>query len=150
MGADEQLGGYSRHVVKYKNFGWQGLVDEISMELDRIATRNMGRDDRIVSDHGREPRFPFLDKNVVNYLNQIPIWMKVNPDLPRGVGDKLLLRLLAFQLGLEEAASRPKRAMQFGSRIVHAEEDRAKGSDVCRKLQQLDLGSVPESELAFC
>ncbi|XP_029836712.2 asparagine synthetase domain-containing protein 1 [Ixodes scapularis] len=150
MGADEQLGGYSRHVVKYKNFGWQGLVDEISMELDRIATRNMGRDDRIVSDHGREPRFPFLDKNVVNYLNQIPIWMKVNPDLPRGVGDKLLLRLLAFQLGLEEAASRPKRAMQFGSRIVHAEEDRGKGSDVCRKLQQLDLGSVPESELAFC
>ncbi|CAN7947636.1 unnamed protein product, partial [Ixodes hexagonus] len=46
MGADEQLGGYSRHVVKYKNFGWQGLVDEISMELNRIASRNMGRDDR--------------------------------------------------------------------------------------------------------
>lgn len=149
MGADEQLGGYSRHVVKYKNYGWQGLVDEISMELNRIASRNMGRDDRIVSDHGREPRFPFLDKNVVRYLNRIPVWMKVNPCLPRGVGDKLLLRLLAFELGLDEAASRPKRAMQFGSRIVHAEEDRAKGSDVCKRLQGLDLGSVPESELAF-
>ncbi|CAN8004354.1 unnamed protein product [Ixodes hexagonus] len=77
--------------------------------------------------------------------------MKVNPCLPRGIGDKLLLRLLAFQLGLDEAASRPKRAMQFGSRIVHAEEDRAKGSDVCKRLQgaSLDLGSIPESELAY-
>lgn len=149
MGADEQLGGYSRHVLKYKNCGWQGLVDEITLELDRIASRNMGRDDRIVSDHGREPRFPFLDKNVVNFLNKIPIWMKVNPHLPRGIGDKILLRLVAFNLGLEETACRPKRAMQFGSRIVHAEEDRAKGSDVCKKLLELDLGSVPESEVAY-
>uniref|UniRef100_A0A1E1XSL4 Putative asparagine synthase n=1 Tax=Amblyomma sculptum TaxID=1581419 RepID=A0A1E1XSL4_AMBSC len=149
MGADEQLGGYSRHMVKYKNFGWQGLVDEISMELNRIAHRNLGRDDRIVSDHGREARFPFLDRDVVNFLNKVPIWMKVNPNLPRGIGDKMLLRTLAASLGLEDAACRPKRAMQFGSRVVHAEEDRAKGGDICKKLMDIDLGSVPDSERAY-
>lgn len=149
MGADEQLGGYSRHMVKYKNFGWQGLVDEIAMELNRIAHRNLGRDDRIVSDHGREARFPFLDRDVVNFLNRVPIWMKVNPHLPRGIGDKMLLRTLAASLGLNEAASRPKRAMQFGSRVVHAEEDRAKGGDICKKLMDIDLGSVPDSERAY-
>ncbi|EEC05955.1 conserved hypothetical protein [Ixodes scapularis] len=115
-----------------------------------VVTPGTWSSTRLCPTTGGEPRFPFSRQECRHYLNQIPIWMKVNPDLPRGVGDKLLLRLLAFQLGLEEAASRPKRAMQFGSRIVHAEEDRAKGSDVCRKLQQLDLGSVPESELAFC
>lgn len=149
MGADEQLGGYSRHMMKYKNHGWPGLVDEISMELNRIAHRNLGRDDRIVSDHGREGRFPFLDRDVVNFLNQVPIWMKVNPHLPRGIGDKMLLRTLAASLGLSEAACRPKRAMQFGSRVVHAEEDRAKGGDICKKLMDLDLVSVPDSERAY-
>ncbi|XP_037555698.2 asparagine synthetase domain-containing protein 1-like [Dermacentor silvarum] len=136
-------------MVKYKNFGWQGLVDEIAMELNRIAHRNLGRDDRIVSDHGREARFPFLDRDVVNFLNRVPIWMKVNPHLPRGIGDKMLLRTLAASLGLSEAASRPKRAMQFGSRVVHAEEDRAKGGDICKKLMDIDLGSVPDSERAY-
>jgi asparagine synthetase B (glutamine-hydrolysing) len=47
------------------------------MEIERISSRNLGRDDRVIADHSREARFPFLDENVVNFLSRIPIWLKV-------------------------------------------------------------------------
>lgn len=134
MGADEQLAGYSRHRAVFKNSSWQGLTDEISMELDRIGSRNLGRDDRIISDNGVESRYPFLDENVVSYLNSLPTWLKANLNLERGVGEKLLLRLLAFKLGLIDSAMLPKRAIQFGSRIAKLENSKEKGSDVCMRL----------------
>ena len=48
MGADEQLGGYSRHRGIYlnNNCNMQALRDEIDMEVERISSRNLGRDDR--------------------------------------------------------------------------------------------------------
>lgn len=56
IGADEQLAGYSRHRVRYKSSGLEGLVKELAMELGRISSRNLGRDDRIIGDHGKEAR----------------------------------------------------------------------------------------------
>lgn len=56
IGADEQLAGYSRHRVRYKHSGLEGLVKELAMELGRISSRNLGRDDRIIGDHGKEAR----------------------------------------------------------------------------------------------
>lgn len=56
IGADEQLAGYSRHRVRYKTSGLDGLVKELVMELGRISSRNLGRDDRIIGDHGKEAR----------------------------------------------------------------------------------------------
>ena len=38
--------------------------------------------------------------------------------LPRGEGDKLILRRIATKLGLNYASHLSKRAIQFGSRIV--------------------------------
>lgn len=32
---------------------------------------------RIITDHGKEARFPFLDENVVNFLQKLPIQYKV-------------------------------------------------------------------------
>ena len=49
-----QLGGYGRHFVQFKMKGWSGLISEMQSDVNRIATRNLGRDDRIVADHGRE------------------------------------------------------------------------------------------------
>ncbi|CAJ1078694.1 asparagine synthetase domain-containing protein 1 [Xyrichtys novacula] len=134
IGADEQLAGYSRHRVRFKTSGYEGLIQELAMELGRISSRNLGRDDRVIGDHGKEARFPYLDEDVVSYLNSLPVLEKADLTLPRGVGEKLLLRLSARQLGLGQSAVLPKRAMQFGSRIAKMEDKHEKASDKCTRL----------------
>nr|BAC28818.1 unnamed protein product [Mus musculus] len=57
IGADEQLAGYSRHRARFQSLGLEGLNEEIAMELGRISSRNLGRDDRVIGDHGKEARF---------------------------------------------------------------------------------------------
>ncbi|XP_069839635.1 asparagine synthetase domain-containing protein 1 isoform X2 [Dendropsophus ebraccatus] len=56
IGADEQLAGYSRHRIKFNRESYKGLLEELSMELGRISSRNLGRDDRVIGDHGKEAR----------------------------------------------------------------------------------------------
>ncbi|NXW48003.1 ASND1 protein, partial [Nyctiprogne leucopyga] len=135
IGADEQLAGYSRHRVCFKKYGLEGLNKELEMELDRISSRNLGRDDRIIGDHGKEARFPFLDEDVVSFLNSLPISEKADLTLPRGVGEKLILRLAAKEFGLTASTILPKRAVQFGSRIAKLESNSEKASDTCRRLK---------------
>ncbi|NWH64231.1 ASND1 protein, partial [Geococcyx californianus] len=137
IGADEQLAGYSRHRVCFKKYGLEGLNKEIEMELDRISSRNLGRDDRVIGDHGKEARFPFLDEDVVSFLNSLPISEKADLTLPRGIGEKLLLRLAAKDLGLAASTVLPKRAVQFGSRIAKLESHSEKASDTCSRLKLL-------------
>lgn len=134
IGADEQLAGYSRHRVRFQTSGHGGLLQELSMELARISSRNLGRDDRVIADHGKEARFPYLDEDVVSYLNSLHVWEKADLSLPRGVGEKLLLRSAARRLGLGRAAVLPKRAMQFGSRVAKMEDGGERASDKCGRL----------------
>ncbi|KAA3681728.1 uncharacterized protein DEA37_0008457 [Paragonimus westermani] len=125
-------------LVTFVKQGADALEKELRMEMLRISERNLGRDDRfvlcilvkpylvpppyrIISDHGREARFPYLDERVVEFLRDLPLNLKADLSLPRGVGEKLLLRQVAIKLGLAKAATLPKRAMQFGSRIAKAE-----------------------------
>ncbi|KAJ2073022.1 hypothetical protein GGI09_009011, partial [Coemansia sp. S100] len=129
MGADEQLGGYSRHRSAWDRGGAQDLGQEIRLDVQRIATRNLGRDDRIVSDNSKEARYPFLAANVVRYLSAVPLHRKMDMRYQRGIGEKLLLRLLAHQLGLTQASMLAKRAIQFGARTAKMESSRAKGQD---------------------
>ncbi|KAM9549123.1 asparagine synthetase domain-containing protein 1 [Guaruba guarouba] len=139
IGADEQLAGYSRHRVCFKKYGFKGLNEELEMELDRISSRNLGRDDRIIGDHGKEARFPFLDEDVVSFLNSLPILEKADLTLPRGIGEKLLLRLAAKELGLTASAILPKRAVQFGSRIAKLEGNSEKASATCSRLKTFSV-----------
>jgi asparagine synthetase B (glutamine-hydrolysing) len=60
IGADEQMAGYSRHRTRYIADGPIGLAKELNMDLERLWERNLGRDDRCISDNGRESWFPFL------------------------------------------------------------------------------------------
>ncbi|KAI6158748.1 asparagine synthase-domain-containing protein [Pisolithus thermaeus] len=115
LGSDELLGGYGRHRTAFTVGGWNGVIDELQLELDRIPTRNLGRDDRIISSHGKETRHPFLSLSVVSFLAGLPVYLKLDPRLDVGKGDKTLLRLAARRVGLVEASARKKRAMQFGS-----------------------------------
>ncbi|KAF8924985.1 hypothetical protein BGZ58_001243 [Dissophora ornata] len=122
LGADEQLGGYSRHKEQFKTAGWKGLIHELQLDLDRISTRNLGRDDRIISDHGKEARYPFLSTNVVQFLSNLRVDLKVDLRYPRGVGEKILLRHMAREMGFVRASSHWKRAVQFGARTAKMTE----------------------------
>ena len=74
MGADEQFGGYMRHRTILRREGWNGLSNELKLEFERISYRNLGRDDRMVCDHGRQSRLPYLDENLVNYIQHLAPW----------------------------------------------------------------------------
>ncbi|EEE53475.1 hypothetical protein OsJ_36613 [Oryza sativa Japonica Group] len=139
-GADEQCAGYGRHRTKYRLGGWVLLDEEMRLDVQRIWKRNMGRDDRCISDHGKEARFPFLDENVIKTLLEIPLWDIAKLDEPVGKGDKKILREVANLLGLKEAALQPKRAIQFGSRIARESNRKNFGSN--RAANQASAGSV--------
>ncbi len=53
-GADEQCAGYGRHRTRFRAAGWSGLAAELALDVGRLWQRNLGRDDRLVADHGRE------------------------------------------------------------------------------------------------
>ena len=125
IGADEQLAGYGRHRVTYERGGYDALREELKMEKSRLWTRNLGRDDRCISNHGKESRFPFLDENVVSYINSLDVTNICDMTIHQGVGEKLILRLVAKHIGVSNCSNLVKRAIQFGSRI-------AKCSDVDR------------------
>lgn len=88
------------------------------MDIDRISSRNLGRDDRIMSDHGKEVRFPFLSTDVVRWLCKQPIHLKMDFRYNRGIGEKILLRHVARVLGLTNASRNWKRAIQFGAKTA--------------------------------
>uniref|UniRef100_A0ACD5XHD3 Uncharacterized protein n=1 Tax=Avena sativa TaxID=4498 RepID=A0ACD5XHD3_AVESA len=145
-GADEQCAGYGRHRTKYRLGGWSSLDEEMRLDVQRIWKRNMGRDDRCISDHGKEARFPFLDENVIQTLLEIPLWEIAKLDEPVGKGDKKILRQVAKLLGLQEASFLPKRAIQFGSRIARESNRKNFGSN--RAANQASAGSVEVHKLS--
>ncbi|CAG9830107.1 unnamed protein product [Diabrotica balteata] len=124
MGADELFGGYTKHRAAFKRASWSGLHEILIEDWQNLPYRNLGRDDRVVSDHGRQLRTPYLDEQVVNYVRGLQCWEKTCPSdkLRHGFGDKILLRSLAYHLGLKKAAFLKKRALQFGSRIANSKE----------------------------
>ncbi|KAI9105480.1 asparagine synthase-domain-containing protein [Phlyctochytrium arcticum] len=121
LGADEQFGGYSRHRKAFEQSGWSELIKEIHLDVSRIASRNLGRDDRIISDHGKEVRFPYLAEPLVDAVGLMPMEVKADLRYDRGIGDKILLRKLCQRLGLSRASVEPKRAVQFGARTAKME-----------------------------
>lgn len=131
VGADEQLAGYGRHRTTFQRGGYDALQNELKMEVGRLWTRNLGRDDRILSDHGKEARFPFLDEDVVAYLERLPVDRKCDMTEAPGVGDKLLLREVARIIGVRSCSTLVKRAIQFGSRIAKVSDRSRFGS--CRR-----------------
>ena len=60
--------------------------------------------------------------------------------LPPGAGDKRLLRACLRRLGLPRAAARPKRAIQFGSRLAAKANTAQFGGT--RRANALNAGSV--------
>jgi asparagine synthetase B (glutamine-hydrolysing) len=128
LGADELMGGYGRHRKAWRGAGVAALRVELDLDLARLWERNLGRDDRVLSDHGKEARFPYLDCNVVEFVKKLPLDLVCDFALPPGQGDKRILRLVAERMGLVSASRAVKRAIQFGSRISHVSDKRRFGS----------------------
>ncbi|CAH1163744.1 unnamed protein product [Phaedon cochleariae] len=136
MGADELFGGYTRHRAAFKKKSWLGLHTVLNEDWENLPYRNLARDDRVVSDHGRQLRMPYLDEKLVQYVRSLPCWQKSYPShkVPQGFGEKILLRSLAYHIGLKKAAVLKKRALQFGSRIANKNEN---GHDISINLSEL-------------
>ncbi|XP_059121004.1 asparagine synthetase domain-containing protein 1-like [Peromyscus eremicus] len=119
INADEQLPRYSCH-VRFQSLGLEGVNEEITMKRGHISSGNLSRDGRVIGDHGKEARSPFLHESVVC-----------------GAGEKHISYLAAIEVSLPALALLSKQAMQFGSRIAKLEKINEKGSDKCRSLQIL-------------
>ena len=65
----------------------------------------------------------------MSFLNSVPLNIKTNLSLERGLGEKILLRAVAYNLGLAKTSMHLKRAIQFGSRIAKLENRKEKASD---------------------
>lgn len=128
-GADELFGGYTRHRNAFlrqnqNNDGVnQTLSEELELDWVRLPSRNLARDDRVIADHGVTPRTPFIQEDFVHMVRNLDTLQKCFHGLEQGIGDKLLLRLCAYKLGLRECASLRKRALQFGSRIADRKQN---------------------------
>lgn len=128
-GADEQCCGYSRHRTKHREGGPGALERECALDMQRLWSRNCGRDDRLMADRSRECRSPFLDEDFVCAMLAHPVWAIADLSRPPGEGDKACLRAIARQLGLPKAAARVKRAVHFGTRIAKQRNVRDFGSN---------------------
>ncbi|TVY81991.1 Asparagine synthetase domain-containing protein [Lachnellula suecica] len=136
LGADELFGGYTRHATAFNRNGINALLDELQLDVSRLGKRNLGRDDRVISNWGREARFPFLDESLVKWAVECPIWKKCGfqttvaeePEVPEIEPGKKVLRLLAYKLGMHSVAREKKRAIQFGARTAKMEIGRTKGT----------------------
>lgn len=76
MGADELFGGYTRHRNVFKRNGWVALANSLEDDWQNLPHRNLGRDDRVVSDHSRQLRTPYLDEHVVQFVHSLQSWKK--------------------------------------------------------------------------
>ncbi|EAR94171.2 asparagine synthase (macronuclear) [Tetrahymena thermophila SB210] len=130
LGADEIFGGYSRYRVAFQRNGYKDLVQEMKFDLQRLWIRNLGRDDRAISQNGREVRFPFLNQNLIQEVcEKTDFSYFTNFNLPRGSGDKILLRQVAKSLGLIATSGFRKKAIQFGTGIAKQSNIRTFGSN---------------------
>lgn len=140
LGADELFGGYQRHATAFERQGYAGLIDELELDFNRLGKRNLGRDDRVISDSGREVRFPFLDEDFISLALQLSAKTKCDFGSPQ-VNEsedpafflepaKRALRVLAWKLDMKQVAAEKKRAIQFGARTAKMETGKTKGTHV--------------------
>lgn len=155
LGADELFAGYSRHEALFSKLTEESTHGEISNcysnlsaelihDIDIIHTRNLGRDDRVISCWGKELRYPYLDVELIDYtINQIEPNLKFRYEFVNRITKKqgeirvmaptrkFILREVARILGLDFVKDEVKRAIQFGAKSAKLEigQSKAKGTD---------------------
>jgi asparagine synthase (glutamine-hydrolysing) len=118
LGTEELFAGYERH--KRVN-NREAVNRECLAGLLGMHERDLYRDYMVAKAHGISLRTPFLAPDPVAYALRIPAEYKLAGDT-----DKAILREVARDLGLKDAAGRKKRAVQYGANVVKAIEKLAK------------------------
>ena len=112
IGAEELFGGYERH----RRAAERGrLRDECISGVEKMFRRDLLRDAAISRNLCISLRAPFMTKKIAYFALNLPDEMKIRKNL-----DKAILRDVAWHLGLKRAASRKKRAAQYGSNFHKA------------------------------
>lgn len=111
LGADELFSGYSRYWVAFNRGGLEELREEMSFDFQRLWVRNLGRDDRSISDNNKEVRLPYLYDSLARGISDIDFCLLTDFTGKKGSGDKLLLRALASQYGLSSTSTFSKKAI---------------------------------------
>ena len=86
----------------------------MSLDIDRIWHRNLGRDDRVTSRHAKDMRYPFLDSHIWSALAGLDLNQVTDP----ATASKFIIRDTLTQLEFPDLASTKKTAIQFGTRIA--------------------------------
>ncbi|HDS45984.1 MAG TPA: diphthine--ammonia ligase [Methanomicrobia archaeon] len=111
LGTEELFAGYERH----RHVRPEAVNRECRSGLLLMHERDLYRDDVMANAQGISLRAPFLAPELVAYALRIPAAYK----LAAGE-DKAILRAIARDLGLAEAANRKKRAVQYGANVMKA------------------------------
>ena len=131
QGADELFGGYKRYLQSFVD----GTLNyDLRVDMSNMYHVNLERDDACSMLNGVELRLPFLDKNLVELVLNIPDNKKIvsmHDDMRKSI-----LRKLAFEEGLDyEIAYRPKKAAQYGTGIDKILRKKIiKGTDISQYL----------------
>jgi asparagine synthetase B (glutamine-hydrolysing) len=107
-GADELFCGYNNH--KKADVC---LKKSVYNDVSNLFERNLGRDDRVISDNNVEARYPFLTEELIEAV------LKINPCylLDKKKTNKIILRKILEEAGFCRASKLKKTAMQYGSGI---------------------------------
>ena len=131
QGADELFGGYKRYLQSFVD----GTLNyDLRVDMSNMYHVNLERDDACSMLNGVELRLPFLDKNLVELVLNIPDNKKIvsmHDDMRKSI-----LRKIAFEEGLDyEIAYRPKKAAQYGTGIDKILRKKIiKGTDISQYL----------------
>ena len=113
QGADELFGGYKRYLESFVN---DTLNYDLREDISNMYHVNLERDESCAMLNSVDLRLPFLHKNLVELVLNIPDNKKIvsmHDDMRKSI-----LRKLAFEEGLDyEIAYRPKKAAQYGTGI---------------------------------
>ncbi len=106
QGADELFGGYAR----YSRMSPEELRVALSQDLEGLLTVGAKRERELAEHFGKVVRHPYLHGGVVRMAGGLPL-----SELVHEGERKKVLREVATRLCLGKAASRPKKAAQYGS-----------------------------------
>ena len=126
-GADELFAGYAYHAA-YVDSPRQ-LADELTRSLGTMHNINLQRVDRITMSQGLEARTPFLDRDLIDFAQSIPVTMKLRRTDPQAVDstgaitEKWILRKACEDLLPADLIWRKKAQFDEGSGTVDALAD---------------------------